>query len=512
MTLARSAVVVPALAALLVAAMFIAARGNPASARAHGLWLTQAPQGEDEIGANRSPDGAADLRVGATDDVAAENRLSSVRVVQQNTNDDEEEYVRFCFRDDVQTLDEGKASSFAVVGPDPAQALTATDVTLDRAHANCVVAGFTSGTDVRSFTLGAVEGGVVENRDREQNLADSAALSGARSATRSRTVGPDLTGVRVSKTLNRVEFHFDEALDEGAGADAGAFGFSPYTGDARAASTVVSVDGEVVTVQFDDHDSVDVARRWLVASGAVRDSGGSENPVGAIGGPTAKPDLTTVRRAPADTEYNYTFDDNISGGVDASDFVLYTDDGKAIEGESAVGDGRTVHVTYPRAIEDYNSGAIALAAVDPDAHAATRRESGETIPLGVVALGSTETRPGRTTGPDLVSVSTDPGDRLMILTFDERLDDDDHRDDGSGIFIATDDHRLVKAGRILEIEGAKVYVQAGEILLRSLVGVTLAPGAIHDAEGNVNPIGTVAHGSAGTSSTTSALYVNVPGT
>jgi hypothetical protein len=412
--------------------------------------------------------------------------------VQQNTNDDEEEYVRFCFRDDVQTLDDGKASSFAVMGPDPAQALTATDVTLDRGHANCVVAGFTTGTDVRSFTLGAVEGGVVANRDRQQNLADSAALGGAVSATRSRTVGPDLMGVRVSKTLNRVEFHFDEALDEGAGADARAFGFSTATGDARAGSRVVSVDGQVVTVQFAAHDSVDVARRWFVSPGAVRDSGGSENPVGAIGGRTAEPDLTTVRRSAADTEYNYTFDDNISGGVDASDFVLYTDGGKGIEGESAVADGRTVHVTYPRAIEDYSSRAIALAAVGPAAHAATQDERGQTIPIGVVSLGSAETRPGRTTGPDLVSVSTDPGDRLMILTFDERLENDDHHDDGSGIFIATDDHRLVKAGRILEIEDDRVYVQAGKTLLRSLAGVTLAPGAIHDPEGNGNPIDTVA--------------------
>jgi hypothetical protein len=44
------------------------------------------------------------------------------------------------------------------------------------------------------------------------------------------------------------------------------------------------------------------------------------------------------------------------------------------------------------------------------------------------------------------------------------------------------------------------------------VGVTLAPGAIHDPEGNGNPIGTVAHGSASRPSTSSALYGNVTGT
>jgi hypothetical protein len=102
-------------------------------------------------------------------------------------------------------------------------------------------------------------------------------------------------------------------------------------------------------------------------------------------------------------------------------------------------------------------------------------------------------------------VSTDADDRLMTLTFDERLDDDDDAD-GSGIYIATDDDRLVRAGRILEIEGNKVYVQAGKSLLRSLVGVTLEPGAVQDPEGNGNPIGTIAHGRADRLPATSALY------
>ena len=43
-----------------------------------------------------------------------------------------------------------------------------------------------------------------------------------------------------------------------------------------------------------------------------------------------------MKKASADTEYDFTFDDNISQDVDASEFVLVTDNGKEIEGE----DGR----------------------------------------------------------------------------------------------------------------------------------------------------------------------------
>jgi hypothetical protein len=458
------------------------------------------PQGKDEIG-------PAALGVGATENVAATNRLSSVRVVRQNVDDQEEEYARFCFRQRVQRLDQAKAASFAVIGPDPTLSLSATDVTLDHAHAECVIAGFTAGTDLRSFTLGAVEGGVVANRDGEKNIADSAPLGGAESANRSATVGPDLTGVRISRSLNRIEYHFDEDLGPDDGVDARAFGLITRRGDAATGSRVVSVHGKVVTVQFDDILKVVVARRWFVRPGAVHDTGGSANPAGAVGGRTGLPDLVGVSRSPADTEYNYTFDDNLSGGVDGGDFVLYTDDGTAIAGDAAAVDGRTVHVTFPRAIEDYDAAHIVLAAVDDGAGTATDGGHGAAITPGVTALGSHRTRPGHTTGPDLLRIAPHPGDQLMTLTFDERVDDEDDDHTGSGhISIVTGDHRLVKAGRILQIEGRKVYVQAGKGLLDSLVGVTLAPGAIQDPEGNGNPLATTVHGRAGRLRTSGPLY------
>jgi hypothetical protein len=469
---------------------------------------------EGDIGPGGSTDGGSVLTVGETENVAAANRLSSVKVIKSNTDDNEEEWVRFCFRDGVQNLDEGKSASFAVIGPDPSLGETATDVTLDDAHKNCVLAGFDSDSDVRSYTLGAVEGGVVKNRDDEKNIADSVKLDGGRSnSARNRTSGPDLTGVRVSKSLNRVEYYFDEDLDENGSADAGSFGFYTERGDARTASDVVSVDGHIVTVKFDSDDQVDNARRGFVEAGAVQDTGGSDNPVGEIGGRTSNPDLTGVSKSGADTQYDFTFDDNVSDDVDASDFVLVTDNATEIEGESADVDGKKVHVTFSRDIEDYDADTIVLAAVKPDVTSDSGADSSdssdddtdEQVTLGVKKLGSSNTRAGRTTGPDLVSISTDANDRRMTLTFDEKLDEDND-DDASGIYIDTDDDSLVAADSILQVDGKKVYVQADENLLDSLVGVTLEPDTIEDNEGNGNPIDTVAHGSAHKLGTTNSLY------
>ena len=61
--------------------------------------------------------------------------------------------------------------------------------------------------------------------------------------------------------------------------------------------------------------------------------------MGSLGGRTSNPDLTGASKAGADTQYDYTFDENVSADVDASDFVLYTDNGEEIEGEAADVDG-----------------------------------------------------------------------------------------------------------------------------------------------------------------------------
>ena len=50
--------------------------------------------------------------------------------------------------------------------------------------------------------------------------------------------------------------------------------------------------------------------------------------------------------------------------------MLVTDNGEEIEGEDADVDGRKVHVSFSRDIEDYDTDNIVLAAVNPDADGA----------------------------------------------------------------------------------------------------------------------------------------------
>ena len=226
-----------------------------------------------------------------------------------------------------------------------------------------------------------------------------------------------------------------------------------------------------------------------------------------LGGRTSNPDLIGARKAAADTQYHYTFDDNVWPGVAPSDFVLYTDNGTEIEGEAADVDGREVHVTFPREIEDYDSGDIVLAAVNPQAdtperdrrrrqrRADHRRRQGDRLA-------------DHPSGPHHRPRPHRRRDRCRRPAHDADVRRARRRRgsvDASRIYIATGDDELVQVERIAEIEGEKVYVKANENDLESLVGVTLEPDAIEDPEGNGNPLGTVADGNAHELGTTGAL-------
>ncbi len=229
MTMRRYAVILPVLIVLLAAAIFIAANGqegaqaetkNPVtqvtptatpeatmtpdstSSDSSDAWSDGAdsssssddPESSIGSGGSDTTGGTVLDGVGDTENVDAGNRLSSAKVVRQNVNDGEQEYARYCFKDDIQTLNKGEASKFAVLGPDSSDGLEASDVRLDENRDNCAVAGFESGTDLKSYTVAAVQGGVVKNRDGQKNIADTASLEGARTSN-NRTAGPDLVRV-----------------------------------------------------------------------------------------------------------------------------------------------------------------------------------------------------------------------------------------------------------------------------------------------------------------------------
>jgi hypothetical protein len=427
-------------------------------------------------------------------------------------NDGEEEYARYCFKDDIQSLNTSKADEFAVVGPDPGSGKTAQDVRLDENRDHCVIAGFDSGTDMKSYTTAQVLGGVVKNRDGQRNVADSVSLDNAHtnSSSDNRTAGPDLVKIRVSKDLNRVEYYFDEDLQHGS-ANASDFGFYSKAGGYHTGSSIVSTFNRHVTVKFDSNDQVDTGQRWFATTGAVQDTNSIENVLGDVGASTDAPDLTSVSRDASDTEYTYHFDENV-GNVNASDFLLYTNDGTEIQAEDVNTDGDEVHATFNQDIHDYPKD-IVVAAVNPSDASSDNTTSettdGTTPTVGAVNIGSSNiTRSGRTTGPDLTGVSKNADDQRITLTFDEKLDDGDNSNvDASGIYLATSDNRLLQADKILSIDGHKVYVQANKTDIKALKGIVLEAGAVTDKQGNDNPLTTDVWGSGDTlSSSGSTLY------
>jgi len=508
MTFRRFAAKLPMLMALIGAAILIAVgAGVLGSARADSTKpaqpsttqdstgstnSTNSGTGEDNIGPNGSATGGTVISgVGDTANVDPGNRLSSARVIRQNVNDNEQEYARYCFKDDIQTLDKSKAGDFAVLGPVTDDGMTASDVRLDENHNDCVIAGFDSGADLKSYTMAVVQGGVVKNRDGQKNIADTVALDNTHTTSSNhRTAGPDLLRVRISKVLNRAQFIFDENVDKGAG-DAGSLGFYSKAGGYHTGSSVVSTYNKTVTVQFDSNDQVDTAQRWFAKNGAVQDQNGTANPLGTTSGTTDAPDLTSVSRDSGDTQYDYKFDENV-GDLSASDFVLYTNDGTQIQAEDITTDGAVVHADFKSEIKDYPKDIITAAVVPANADNSgdTSDSSNGTVPtIGEVSLGSSNvTRSGRTTGPDLTSVSHNAGDQTITLTFDEKLDDSNENSDGSGIYLATSDNRLVQADSIESVNGHKVYVKANKTDIKALEGVVIDAGTVTDKAGNDNAL------------------------
>jgi hypothetical protein len=533
MTLRRFAAKLPILMALIGAAILIAVgAGVLGSARADNSTPAPSTQkgstqnstgsgssssnnsGSDEgaIGGNGSDTGGTVLSgIGDTENVDPGNRLDSARVIRQNVNDSEQEYARYCFKDDIQTLDKSKASEFAVIGPVTDDGVTADDVQLDENHNDCVIAGFPSGTDVKSYTMAAVQGGVVKNRDGQKNVADTIALDNTHTTTSTRrTAGPDLVRVRISKDLNRAQFIFDENIEKGSG-DAGSLGFYSKAGGYHTGSSVVSVYNKTVTVKFDSNDQVDTAARWFAKSGAVQDQNATENSLGTTDGSTDAPDLTSVSRDSGNTQYDYHFDENV-GDLAASDFVLYTNDGTQVQADDITTDGDVVHADFKSEIKDYPKD-IVLAGVVPanaDNSDDTSDSSNGTVPtIGMVRLGSSNvTRAGRTTGPDLTGVSKNASDQTITLTFDEKLDDSNA--DGanaSGIYLATSDDRLVQADSIESIDGHKVYVKANKTDIKALQGVVVDAGTVTDKAGNDNALTSDIWGNGDTvSGSSSSLY------
>jgi len=219
-------------------------------------------------------------------------------------NDDEEEFVLFSFGDTVQEITD--PDGFYVAGFESHVSETAQTLRILESDPQSVLAGFPAGTDLRQFSVGGVSAGVVRNVQDEVNLPTTVGLEGATSSLNARPQLLEVTGL--DETLNRATFVFSDNLDESDIA-ADEFGYYTQSGLAHPADLAVSIEDELVIVEWDeeDGDSVEDSVRFYAADGAVTDRQGFGNLIGAVGDTTASPDLIGVENVSRGL-WSYSFD------------------------------------------------------------------------------------------------------------------------------------------------------------------------------------------------------------
>jgi hypothetical protein len=157
--------------------------------------------------------------------------LRSATIEKLDLDNDEREFVRLCFGDEVQHVEAPEA--FHVQGFDPRTVLAAEELAILESDRRCVLAGFAAGTDLGAFSLAGVRAGAVRHVSGDVNPPDNEALSGGRPT---RIDAPVLVSVeRVERTLERVTFRFSRPLDE-SGAEASSFGYYTAAGVRYAAA------------------------------------------------------------------------------------------------------------------------------------------------------------------------------------------------------------------------------------------------------------------------------------
>jgi len=455
--------------ALIVVAVVLMSQA-PAALAGHTRF--RAPSSAEEAGFRRS--------------VSLKLMLRSVRVHRVDLDDNEEEFVIYTFNNTIQRI--ADEDDFLLLGPDPDDEERADSAVLVETDRRSVLVGFRPGTDVRSFSLGAVETGTVESRDGKVNLQQSLPLVGRR-GQQGLTAAPDLLWVSLDRSLERIRYVFDENLQEG-GAAAQEFGYYTRSGRMHTGNGVVSVEKNVVTVAFDrrNGDHVEDGVRFFVLDGAVRDLQGHENPPRAVGGGTTRPDLISVRLV-GNTMVDYTFDAPVTD-VDPDEFTLWTGRAASYEGDAYTRpDARTVRVIFRRL--RYVGERAVLAAAGPRAVRSTQGLTAYNT-VGAMRLSPTRT-PAGTVGPDLTGVRMDDGSGLVTFVFDEaisrRLTADEVNE--HDFFIVTSAGDIEPGQEVAALGTNWVTILFNKDEAEDAVAAGVRAGAVKDDEGNGNPIGSV---------------------
>lgn len=451
---------------------------------------------EDALGVI-TPDGVLpglSGRTGLLDsaNVTFDLRLVSAEITKLDLDDDDFEFVRYTFADTIEEIQNPK--NFLLRGLDESERVSADLVLRDEKNLNSVLAAFSPDTDLKSFTLAIVEDNAVENFSNEGNTPGSVGLVGsAVKLAPGKTIGPDLVDVKISSSLERALFVFDEDLAEGAKANPKDFGFYTPDGVKHLGAKVTTIESNTVIVAFseEDGDQVEEGVRFFSSPLAVYDDSGNGSTLASTSGLTTVPDLVGANRVPGDTQFDFVFDEQITL-ADAKEFVVWTVDGTAYPALSITRpDGNTVRANYPQ-IDDF-ADEVVLATVN---FGAVKADDGflTANSIGAIAVNNgidIEAGKASTIGPDLTRIETDPATGQIKFFFDEEVNDD-AKFDPTAYYVITKSGTLASGTDFIEADDNFVLINFNPSLVQAAVGVTLLKGAVADFQGNINEVTTLA--------------------
>lgn len=406
--------------------------------------------------------------------------LQHAEIREFDLDDDAEEFVMFEFGGVIREVVDDDA--FSVVGYSSQAEETSSSAQLSRGETGDVLVGFPEGTDLDQYSIATVDVDAVRDAVGEGNVLGAVPLDGSDVEGAGLTAAPELVGIRIDDTLNRVTYELDRELEESSPSPSD-FGYYTLDGEVVEGSTLVTVEDEEVRVDFDEQ--VDDGVRFFAKSEAVDSRQDLPSIAGSIGEETTSPDLESVDRE-GETRYDYTFTETVTE-IDPSRFLVRTDSGRAIEGDGWTRvDGDTVRVYFPE-LDRVDSDEVALGAVDEDAVVAN---DGSDAPntIGSVAVGSSGPSLGRTSGPDLVDVSADESTGEVEYEFDEQVSDQTDVD-AEDFFAVTESGDLVEGSTFVEVDDDRVIIHFPQNVTEAADAYAVDAGAVEDFVGDPSSMG-----------------------
>jgi hypothetical protein len=422
--------------------------------------------------------------------------LRAVQVLASDLDDGLPEQARFCFDANVAKIVEGPAGAFfSLHAYDAQRAMNATSASRDTRNENCAIASFVAGTDVTQATVGGVApGAVTDVQNRTNTLASEPVIGSVHTKFPGSTTGPDLVQVIVNTDEaghKRAAYIFDENLDRAPATpyQASEFGFYDATDvPISAPAGTVSISGKSATVDFLATPQIETATRFFINPHAVQDrpqtfgfgglplaTASSPDVLNRAGASVTRPEMISATPVgPQDIKVVFNVPIQFTP-ASAAGFFEIGDAGSSPAAATAIGPGGsadTVVVTFPATLID-DPGAIvrvylAPATVTAVGGAATNLAAQKPISMSNSA-------PGFTNGPDLLSVSVDTVTHRVTYKYDESVENTSSA--AAGLQAAA-------------VDGSPIAALSGGFAVGKLV-VALFPPSVASAVVFANPYGAV---------------------